>query len=53
MLKQTGYIERMTESFLPDGVPASFACDLTLADVELPRLVECALIADETPPPDR
>ena len=53
VLKQTSYIERMTESFLPDGVPASFTRDLTPADVELPRLVESALTPDATLAPDR
>ena len=50
-LRETGYIERMVESYTPSGVPSSFRSTDTPADVRLPQLVEEALASESEPSP--
>ena len=48
-LRQTSYIDKMVESYLPDGVPDSFKSTETACKPELPQLVTDVLASDVEP----
>jgi transposase InsO family protein len=49
-LTQTAYIDQLVATYLPDGIPVAFQANMTPADIELPALVNTALIARENTP---
>ena len=48
-LRQTKYIEKLSNEFFPDGVPPTAQQNKVPCDRDLPAVVNLALIADETP----
>ena len=51
-LTQTAYIDQLTATYLPEGVPIAFQANMAPADIELPALVNAAVIARGTSKPD-
>ena len=48
-LAQTGYIDKLVETFLPNGVPDKFTSAMTPAGDDLPRLVNEAVESESAP----
>ena len=48
-LSQCKYIEKLVETYLPDGVPDSFTSHMVPADANLPSLVDSALASEAEP----
>ena len=48
-LSQCKYIEKLVETYLPDGVPDSFTSNMVPADANLPSLVDAALSSETAP----
>ena len=51
VLRQTGYIERLVSTYLPQGVPVSVQCNQTPCDDTLPQLISDAVASKSTPDP--
>eukprot|EP00965_Chrysotila_dentata_P068514 2264821-Pleurochrysis_carterae.AAC.3 len=47
ILKQERYIRQLTDTYLPEGVPASFHKNHAPASDDLPKLVDAAFLAKE------
>ena len=52
VLRQRGYIDRLVETYAPDGVPDAFTSQMTPAGPDLAALVEQAIVDNETPTPE-
>ena len=50
-LSQGNYIDKLVETYLPDGVPDSFGANIVPADANLPSLVDSALASETAPDP--